>query len=125
MKTTNQISLIITDGDCEFCQLSAAWLQRNFPGDWINQPSQSADLDLLGLTKAEVAKQVWYLRPKAGSWQKFGGAQAVFKLLLDQPKKYIKPIALLFLIPGPNWIAQAAYIWVTKNRHRLMWIFKR
>lgn len=125
MKTTNQISLIITDGDCEFCQLSATWLQRNFPGDWINQPSQSADLELLGLTNAEIAKQVWYLRPKAGSWQKYGGAKAVFKLLLDQPKNYIKPIAFLFLIPGPNWIAQASYIWVTKNRHRLMWIFKR
>lgn len=124
MKIYESNALLITDGDCQFCQLSAEWLDRKFPGDWVNLPNQEADLKSLGLSEAQVAKQVWYLIPIENSWIKYGGANAVFKLLLQQPKFYIKPIAYLFTLPGFNLIAQAIYIWVTKNRHRLMWLFR-
>ena len=125
MRSTEATALLITDGDCKFCQLSAAWLNRNFPGNWINQPSKNLDINSLGLTKEDVAKQVWYLVPSNNSWERYGGAEAVLRLLLQQPKFLIKPIAYLFTLPGFNFIAQTIYIWVTKNRHRLMWIFKR
>ena len=83
MKNLNSPSLLITDGDCEFCQLSAAWLIKNFPGNWLNQPSQNSNLADLRLTKEEVAKQVWYLIPFENTWKKYGGAKAIFKLLLQ------------------------------------------
>ena len=124
MKTHENKTLLITDGNCEFCQLSADWLARKFPGDWINLPSQKADLNVLGLSESEVAKQVWYLIPVGNTWNKYGGAKAVFKLLLRQPKFFIKPLVLIFTLPGLNLVAQIAYIWVTRNRHRLMWLFK-
>ena len=116
--------LLITDGECQFCQLSASWLARHFPGDWINQPSQKSDLSELGLTKAQVDKQVWYLTYREGAWQKSGGAKAIAKLLLDQPKRYIKPFALLMLTPGFSGIAQFSYLLVAKNRSKLMWVFR-
>jgi len=125
MKNLNSPSLLITDGDCEFCQLSAAWLIKKFPGNWLNQPSQNSNLADLGLTKEEVTKQVWYLIPIQNTWEKYGGAKAIFKLLLQQPKIYIKPFAIFFLLPGPIHIAQAVYMWVTRNRAKLLWIFKR
>ena len=124
MRSTEANALLITDGDCEFCQLSAAWLNRNFPGNWINQPSKNVDIYSLGLTQEDVAKQVWYLIPVGNTWNKYGGAKAVFKLLLRQPKFFIKPLVLIFTLPGLNLVAQIAYIWVTRNRHRLMWLFK-
>ena len=98
---------------------------KNFPGNWANQPSQKSNLAELGLTKEEVAKQVWYLIPIQNTWEKYGGAKAIFKLLLQQPKIYIKPFAIFFLLPGPIHIAQAVYMWVTRNRAKLLWIFKR
>ena len=116
--------LLITDGECSFCQLSAAWLARHFPGEWINQPSQKSDLSQLGLTKAQVDKQVWYLTFSGGTWSKSGGAKAIAKLLINQPKKYIKPIAYLMLVPGISAIAQFAYLLVAKNRSKLMWVFR-
>lgn len=116
--------LLITDGECEFCQLSATWLARHFPGEWINQPSQTANLSELGLTKAEVDKQVWYLILKNGHWQKSGGAKAISKLLINQPKKYIKPFAYLMLAPGFAVYAQFVYLLVAKNRGKLRWVFK-
>ena len=125
MRSTEATALLITDGDCEFCQLSAAWLSRNFPGNWSNQPSKNLDINSLGLSQEDVAKQVWYLVPANNSWLHYGGAEAVLRLLLQQPKLLIKPFAYLFTLPGFNFIAQTIYIWVTKNRHRLMWIFKR
>ncbi len=117
--------LLITDGECGFCQLSAAWLARHFPGEWINQPSQKSDLPQLGLTKAQVDKQVWYLTFSDGNWIKSGGAKAISKLLIDQPKKYIKPIAYLMLAPGFSSIAQFVYWLVAKNRSKLMWVFRK
>ena len=100
-------------------------MARKFPGDWANVPNQEADLRSLDLSEAEVTKQVWYLIPIGSNWKKYGGANAVFKLLLNQPKFYIKPLAYLFTLPVLNALAQSFYIWVTRNRHRLMWIFKR
>jgi predicted DCC family thiol-disulfide oxidoreductase YuxK len=125
MKILESKALLITDGDCEFCQLSANWLARKFPGDWVNLHNQKADLKSLGLSEAEVSKQVWYLVPSGNSWKKYAGANAIFKLLLQQPKFFIKPFAYLFTLPGLKSLAQGIYIWVTRNRHRLMWIFKR
>lgn len=117
-------SLLTTDGDCTFCQRSASWLARHFPGEWINQPSQKSNLSELGLTESEVAKQVWYLKQVGDLWIKAGGAKAIAKLLLDQPKLYIKPFAYLMLVPGLSLVAQGVYLLVAKNRSRLMWIFK-
>ena len=134
MSEAKRTSLLVTDGDCGFCQNSAKWLERHFPGTWINQPSQKLNLANFNLLKSEVEQQVWYLVPKKISktsktknqfvnddltndtYQKYGGAKAVAKLLLDQPKKYIKPFALLAFLPLFDRVAQMVYLLVARNR---------
>lgn len=120
-------SLLVTDGDCGFCQRSANWLIKHFPGDWQNQPSQNLNpmkLSEFGLDSNNVAKQVWYLVPKVNvpinsiEYKKFGGAKAVGKLLLDQPKFYIKPFAIFIFLPPFSFVANWCYLWVAKNRGR-------
>lgn len=112
-----QNALLITDGDCGFCQRSANVLARNFPGDWINLPSQSINLADYGLTKSEADAQVWFMVPTADGFTKFGGAQAVGKLLLTQRKFYIKPLAALAFVPITSQIAKWMYRWIARNRH--------
>ena len=119
--------LLITDGECEFCQLSAAWLRKHFDGVWVNQPSQSLELERFGLTKAEVDKQLWFLIEDASNptgWRKYGGAMAITRFMLSQPKFYVKPFASMFLLPGFKQLAQLIYLLVAKNRGKLLWIFK-
>ena len=119
--------LLITDGDCEFCQLSAAWLRKHFDGDWVNQPNQNLDLSKYGLTKFEVDKQLWFLIEDPNQptgWRKYGGAMAITRFMLKQPKLYIKPFATIFLLPGFKQLAQFIYLLIAKNRGKLLWIFK-
>ena len=119
--------LLITDGDCEFCQLSAAWLRRHFNGDWVNQQSQTLELEKFGLIKTEVDKQLWFLvedSNETSGWRKYGGAMAITRFMLSQPKFYIKPFASLFLLPGLRHVAQLIYLAIAKNRGRLLWIIK-
>ena len=119
--------LLITNGECEFCQLSAAWLRKHFDGDWVNQPNQNLDLSKYGLTKFEVDKQLWFLIEDASDptgWRKYGGAMAITRFMLAQPKFYIKPFAYIFLLPGFKQLAQFFYLLIAKNRGKLLWIFK-
>lgn len=112
------IALLITDGDCGFCQRSADWLQKHFPGQWVNAPSQTLDLAVHGLTQKDVDTQVWLLIPDANGFRRYGGAKAVAKLLFLQPKFYIKPIAIFAFLPMTSQIAHVVYRWVAKNRSR-------
>ena len=111
--------LLVTDGDCGFCQASAAFLQKHFAGNWVNQPSQSFDYTTVGLTADDVAKQVWFVRDSDGAIEKWGGAQAVAKLLLEQRRVWIKPLAVLAFVPGFREIAQWLYRVVSRNRGKL------
>lgn len=112
-------ALLITDGDCGFCQSSAAWLLRNFSGDWQNAPSQSLQIADYGLTAKDVESQVWFVQMREGAVVKFGGAQAVAKLLLTQPKFWIKPLAALAFVPVFKQIANLLYKLISRNRGRL------
>lgn len=117
-------SLLITDGECNFCQKAAKWLAKNFPGNWENRPSNTLELSNYGLTQIEADKQVWYLVPDSNIYRRYGGAKAIAKLLLQQRKNWIKPFAILTLLPIFSQISQLVYLWVAHNRSRLGWIFK-
>ena len=113
------MALLITDGDCGFCQNSAAILLRHFPGEWQNQPSQTVDYAKYGLTEADVQSRVWFVQPDGDSVRKWGGAAAVARLLLTQPKFWIKPLAALAFVPVFKQIADLLYKVISRNRGRL------
>ena len=110
---------LVTDGECGFCQRSAAWLQRHFPGDWVNTPSQTIGLELVGISAEQANAKVWYVTGIDAEPKRYGGAQAVAKLLLDQPKIWIKPIATLAFIPITKQTADLLYFLIAKNRKYL------
>ena len=110
---------LVTDGDCGFCQASAAWLQRHFPGEWANTPNQSIDLELIGITEEQANSKVWYITGTGDELKRYSGSQAVAKLLLDQPKMWIKPFAALAFVPITKQIAEFLYFLISKNRKHL------
>lgn len=112
-------ALLITDGECGFCQNSAELLARYFAGDWLNQPSQNVDYKKYGLTEQDVLDRVWFIQFDGDSIRKWGGAQAVAKLLLSQPKFWIKPIAVLAFVPVFRQMADLLYKIISKNRGKL------
>lgn len=112
-------SFLITDGDCGFCQSSAAFLSRHFPGEWKNQPSQNFDFAEYSLSEADVNSKVWFVQTSDHSFQKWGGAQAVAQLLLVQPKIWIKPIAVLAFVPVLKQLADLLYKLISSNRGQL------
>ncbi len=107
---------LVTDGNCGFCQNSAEWLQRHFPGDWVNAPHQSMYLERIGITEGQANSKVWYITDNGEQLKRYGGAQAVAKLLLDQPKSWIKPFAALGFVPVTKQIAELLYVLIAKNR---------
>lgn len=110
---------LITDGDCDFCQRCADWLGLHFPGDWVNTPNQTVDLQLIGITELQANSKVWYVTGHGNDRKRFSGAQAVAKLLLEQPKRWIKPLAVLAFIPITKQLAEFAYLVIAKNRSHL------
>jgi len=110
---------LVTDGNCGFCQASAEWLLQHFPGDWVNAPNQSIDLKLIGITEDQANSKVWYVTGSGEELKRYCGSQAVAKLLLDQPKKWIKPLAALAFVPVTKQIAEILYFLISKNRKYL------
>lgn len=110
---------LVTDGNCGFCQASAAWLSKHFPGDWVNTPNQTIDLKSIGISEEQVGSKVWYVAGTGTEVKKYGGSQAVAKLLLEQPKKWIKPLALLAFAPVSKQIADLLYFLIARNRKHL------
>ena len=120
----NSKDLLVTDGECSFCQNAARWLAKKFPGNWENLPNNTIDISEYGLTKTEADHQVWYLIPNSNGYRKYGGAKAIAKLLLQQRKKWIKPFAILIFLPVISQISQVIYRLVANNRGKLDWMFK-
>jgi len=110
---------LVTDGDCGFCQTSAAWLERHFPGEWVNKPNSTIELAAIGISDAEANSRVWYVTHSGEYAKKYGGSQAVAKLLLDQPKRWIKPLAFLAFVPVTKQVAELLYILIARNRKHL------
>jgi len=107
---------LVTDGNCAFCQASAEWLLRHFPGEWVNTPNQSIDLNLIGITEDQANSRVWYITGSGADPKRYSGSQAVAKLLLDQSKVWIKPLAALAFLPITKQIAGFLYFLISKNR---------
>ena len=107
---------LVTDGNCAFCQACAEWLLRHFPGDWVNTPNQFIDLKLIGISELQAESKVWYITGNGEDLNRYSGSQAVAKLLLDQPKKWIKPLAVLAFLPITKQIADLIYFLISKNR---------
>lgn len=116
---TRQISLhdtvIVYDGDCAFCELWVGRLHRALPVVPRTVPSQSADVDGLGLSADDVAQYAWLITPD----RHIAGGAILRELLIHQPRLGLRFLGHLLGVWPMTVIADGVYRLVAKNRHRL------
>lgn len=108
------VAVLVYDGDCGFCTLSAQRLLRWSGGSLTVIPWQGADLDALGLTADECSSAVQLVTPTARA----SGGAAVAEALLACRQPYRSAGALLAWRPI-HPLVERAYALVAANRHRL------
>lgn len=105
---------LIYDGDCEFCRLQIDRLIRWDTRGRIDPiPFQRADLDCYGIDSADAAEAMYAVSPTCGVFRGAAAAREVFRLL---PRA--RPLAWLLRLPGAMSVAESAYRWLAKRRHR-------
>ena len=107
-------AVLITDGDCEFCQRTAGKLKNIVPSGWTNVPSNELT-ETFGLTPAQLAKSVWLIEFAGTQTTKYSGAKAVGKVLRMR-KGFWSLIGWVPFIPPISWIAAGFYRLVANNR---------
>jgi predicted DCC family thiol-disulfide oxidoreductase YuxK len=108
-------TVMVYDGDCAFCELWVGRLRRALPVVPRTVPSQSVDLDDLGLSAEDVAKYAWLITPD----RHVAGGAILRELLIRQPRSHLRFLGHLLGLWPITVIADGVYRLVAKNRHRL------
>lgn len=111
------LPVLIFDGECGFCTMSARWLHR-----WVVRddttcvlPWQRLDLDELGLTADQCRASVqWVGADRQGA----SGHEAIAAALRAGYPVW-RPIGLLLVAPGVSRLAERVYSWVAAHRYAL------
>jgi predicted DCC family thiol-disulfide oxidoreductase YuxK len=107
-------AILITDGDCEFCQRTAGKLKNIVPSGWANVPSNELT-ETFELTPAQLATSVWFIEFVGTQATKYSGAKAVGKVLRIRGGLW-GAIGWLPFIPPTSWISAGLYRLVANNR---------
>jgi len=106
----------VYDGDCAFCTMCARFIERRIHTGAVVIPWQWADLDALGLTRAQCVEAVQWV--PSGGGQTSAGPVAIARLLRSSGPLWRLAGRVLGLRPVTA-LAWPAYRWVARNRHRL------
>jgi predicted DCC family thiol-disulfide oxidoreductase YuxK len=107
-------AILITDGNCAFCQRTATKLAHIAPEGWVNVPSTEL-VDNYGLTQEQLAHSVWLIEQPESDPVWHSGAKAVGKVLRIRGGLW-GAIGWLTFIPPASWIAAGMYRLVANNR---------
>jgi predicted DCC family thiol-disulfide oxidoreductase YuxK len=107
-------AILITDGNCAFCQRTATKLARIVPTGWVNVPSTELT-GTYGLTQEQLAHSVWLIENPESDHVRHSGAKAVGKVLRIRGGLW-GALGWLTFIPPASWIATALYRFVANNR---------
>lgn len=110
------IGTLVFDGECGFCTRSVTMLNRlDRHGRIRRLPLQSAQARrVTGLDQARLRESVRWVTPAGECWS---GAHAVNAALAAAIGTRL-PL-LVYRLPGMRALQEAAYRWVSANRHRL------
>ncbi|MDQ3294829.1 MAG: DUF393 domain-containing protein, partial [Actinomycetota bacterium] len=108
------LPVLVFDGDCGICTKSAKWVRRHLrPGSTISvEPSQSLDLDALGLSATDVADAAWFVDEHG---RRHRGHRAVAVVLRRIGGRW-GVLGRILTLPVISWLAAFAYAWVARNR---------
>ena len=107
-------SILITDGNCAFCQRTAKKLAGIVPTGWINVPSTELT-NSYGLTQDQLKHSVWLIEDPESEQKRYSGAKAVGKVLRIRGGLW-GGLGWLTFIPPTSWIAAGMYRVVANNR---------
>ncbi len=108
--------MLIYDGDCGFCTVSARWIETRLGPGYPVVPWQSLrSLDPFKLTEADVTEAAWWIDVRGDA---HGGARAIARSLLACHRPW-PVVGRLLLLPPASWLAPVVYRWIARNRHRL------
>ena len=63
--TSQTRSVLVYDGDCGFCTTSARWVESKLlPAGGTIAPWQSLELQMFGLSEADVTSASWWVDPQ-------------------------------------------------------------
>lgn len=110
----NALPLLIYDGDCRFCR---AWIERwrrDTGGRVRFLPLQTPGLlRAFGIPRKSAGDAVQLLEPDGS---RYGGAEAVFRVLRHASSSRSRALARLGRLPGLRAVAQTGYRWVAHHR---------
>jgi predicted DCC family thiol-disulfide oxidoreductase YuxK len=106
--------LLIFDGDCDFCTLSAQRVSRLLPASPATIAYQYTDLKAYGLTIDDAQKSMWLVTPSF----RYGGCQAISALLRYQPAAGLRFLGWMLDAPPWSWAAALGYAFVARYSHR-------
>ncbi len=115
-------ALLITDGECEFCQRSAVKLARIVPSGWVNLPSTSLT-ETFGLSVEQLARSVWLVEFTDDGFETLSGAKAIGKVLRMRGG-FWSWVGWHAFIPPASWICAGLYRYVANNRKFFAWLMK-
>lgn len=104
------------DGDCGFCQKWVRWLQQRVHDGVEFVPFQAVqDLTPYGLTILDVQSASYWIEDWGDA---FRGNRSIARVLKRAGGPW-KIIGTVLELPGVRWRAAAAYVMISRNRHRL------
>lgn len=117
--TLSRRGQVIYDGQCPLCLKSVALLRRL---DWLGRLAyvNARDRDRLPagaepLNPAALLKEMHVLTPGGRVYHGFAALRwMAWRLPL------LWPVAPLLYVPGVPWLGQRLYLWVARNRFRLV-----
>jgi predicted DCC family thiol-disulfide oxidoreductase YuxK len=118
--TTNTKARVLYDGDCRFCCKSIELLKKL---DWLGKldyvNARDASLPLLReppVVGAPLLEQMHVL-PANGS-HLYGGYRAIRWLAWRLPISWA--VAPFLYLPGMTWLGQTIYLWIARNRFKII-----
>jgi predicted DCC family thiol-disulfide oxidoreductase YuxK len=110
--------LLVYDGDCGFCTSTAEWIWRRWTSGASAVPWQELQpegLNGLGLTEADVRREVWWIDASGG---RVGGHRAV-AAALGEAGGWWGAVGRVLTLPPVDPLARVGYGLVARWRHRL------
>jgi predicted DCC family thiol-disulfide oxidoreductase YuxK len=111
---------VLYDGDCAFCCKSIALLKKlDWLGklDYVNVRDETQPILKDPLTAAAPLLEQMHVLPRDGQTL-YGGYRAIRFIAWRLPMTWL--IAPLLYLPGMTWLGQKIYLWIARNRFKII-----
>lgn len=106
--------LLIFDGDCGFCTVTARWIEQRI-SDTDVLPWQAVDIDRYGLTEDDVTTAAYWVD---GSGVTHRGERGI-ALALQKAGKPWSIAGKIIATPPFSWLAAPTYWLIARYRHKM------